>query len=60
MAGVPQNGTTLGSEDPPVTSYLYEDLQCPACAAFAQGAQEARVREPGGTVIESHYLPEGG
>ena len=35
LAEVPQDGTTLGSEDAPVTVYLYEDLQCPACAAFA-------------------------
>ena len=36
LADVPQNGTTLGSEDAPVTIYLYEDLQCPACASFAR------------------------
>jgi protein-disulfide isomerase len=36
LAEVPQDGTTLGSEDAPVTVYLYEDLQCPACARFAR------------------------
>jgi protein-disulfide isomerase len=34
LADIPQDGTTLGSEDAPVTVYLYEDLQCPACAHF--------------------------
>jgi protein-disulfide isomerase len=34
LADIPQDGTTLGSEDAPVTIYLYEDLQCPACAHF--------------------------
>jgi protein-disulfide isomerase len=36
LASIPQNGTTLGREDAPVTIYLYEDLQCPACAHFAR------------------------
>jgi protein-disulfide isomerase len=36
LADVPQDGTTLGSEDAPVTIYLYEDLQCPACARFTR------------------------
>jgi protein-disulfide isomerase len=34
--GVPQNGTTLGREDAPVTIRLYEDFQCPACGLFAR------------------------
>jgi protein-disulfide isomerase len=36
LADIPQNGTTLGKEDAPVTVRLYEDLQCPACASFAR------------------------
>jgi protein-disulfide isomerase len=36
LADVPQDGTRLGSEDAPVTIYLYEDLQCPVCARFAR------------------------
>jgi protein-disulfide isomerase len=36
LAAVPQDGTTLGAEDAPVTVYLYEDLQCPACARFSR------------------------
>ncbi len=36
LANIPQNGTTLGGGEAPVTIYLYEDLQCPACAGFAR------------------------
>ena len=44
LAEVPQDGITLGSEDAPVTVYLYEDLQCPACAAFARETFPELVR----------------
>ena len=50
LADVPQHGTTLGSEDAPVTIYLYEDLQCPACARFTRGTLPdlvTRYVEPG-------------
>jgi protein-disulfide isomerase len=33
-AGIPQDGTTLGEKDAPVTVYLYEDFQCPFCGQF--------------------------
>jgi protein-disulfide isomerase len=33
-AGIPQDGTTLGEENAPVTLYLYEDFQCPFCGRF--------------------------
>jgi protein-disulfide isomerase len=33
-AGIPQDGTTLGEKDAPVTLYLYEDFQCPFCGQF--------------------------
>ena len=36
LAGIPQDGTGLGSEDAPVTIQLYEDFQCPACGQFAR------------------------
>jgi protein-disulfide isomerase len=33
-AGIPQDGTTLGEDNAPVTLYLYEDFQCPFCGQF--------------------------
>jgi protein-disulfide isomerase len=33
-ADIPQDGTTLGEENAPVTLYLYEDFQCPFCGQF--------------------------
>ena len=33
-AGIPQDGTTLGKDDAPITLYLYEDFQCPFCGQF--------------------------
>jgi protein-disulfide isomerase len=35
-SGIPQDGTTLGESDAPVTVYLYEDFQCPICGQFSQ------------------------
>jgi protein-disulfide isomerase len=33
-SGIPQDGTTLGEDNAPVTLYLYEDFQCPFCGRF--------------------------
>jgi len=35
-SGIPQDGTTLGKADAPVTVYLYEDFQCPYCGRFSR------------------------
>jgi protein-disulfide isomerase len=35
-SGIPQDGTTLGEADAPVTVYLYEDFQCPFCGQFSR------------------------
>lgn len=59
LADVPQDGTTLGSEDAPVTIYLYEDLQCPACASFARRTFPdlvTRYVEPGEVKVVSEPL----
>jgi protein-disulfide isomerase len=36
LAGIPQNGTVLGSPDAGVTLIEYADLQCPACRAYTE------------------------
>src|SRR3954462_11198534 len=59
LAGIPQSGATLGAEDAPVTIYLYEDLQCPACASFTRETFPelvARYVEPGEVRIISETI----
>jgi protein-disulfide isomerase len=59
LADVPQDGTTLGSEDAPVTIYLYEDLQCPVCARFTRESLPdliASYVEPGEVKLVSETI----
>jgi len=59
LGNVPRNGTTLGSEDAPVTIYLYEDLQCPVCARFTRDTFPDLVRnyvEPGEVNVVSETI----
>lgn len=36
LAGLPQNGTTLGKASAPVKLYEYGDLQCPICKDYSE------------------------
>jgi protein-disulfide isomerase len=38
LAGIPQNGNTLGSPKAPVTLQYFGDLECPICKEFTLGA----------------------
>lgn len=64
LAGVPQDGATLGDPDAPVTIVEFVDLQCPFCAEFARNAIPDIVREyvePGDVKLELrllHFLGE--
>lgn len=49
LAGIPQDGTSLGEPDAPVTIDLYEDFQCPACAMF--------IRDTFPDLVERHVKP---
>jgi protein-disulfide isomerase len=36
LAGIPQRGTTLGSQDAPVTLQMFADLECPTVKRFVE------------------------
>jgi len=36
LAGIPQEGTTLGKKNAPVRLYEYGDLQCPVCKDYSE------------------------
>jgi protein-disulfide isomerase len=38
LAGIPQNGNTLGDPKAPVTLQYFGDLECPICRQFTEGA----------------------
>jgi protein-disulfide isomerase len=59
LAGIPQQGTTLGSPNAPYTLAEYADLQCPYCGVWARDVLPAVVRDyvrPGNVKIEFRGL----
>jgi protein-disulfide isomerase len=44
LAGIPQNGATLGNPKAPVTMYEFADLQCPGCDQYMKQAFPDIVR----------------
>jgi len=44
LAGIPQQGNTLGSPSAKVTVTEYGDLVCPVCKAFALGAENQLIQ----------------
>ena len=45
LAGIPQDGASLGSPEAPVTLVEYADLQCPFCAEWSRDAFGPLVEE---------------
>jgi protein-disulfide isomerase len=43
LAGIPQNGTTLGSPKAKITVTEYGDLECPVCRDFALGVENQLI-----------------
>lgn len=59
LAGIPQDGTVLGSPDAEVTLIEYADLQCPACRAYTETVLPdvvARYVKPGDVKLEFRGL----
>jgi protein-disulfide isomerase len=59
LAGIPQNGNTLGSPTAPVTLQYFGDLECPVCREFTEGALKPVIEKyvrPGKLKIEYKNL----
>jgi protein-disulfide isomerase len=59
LAGIPQNGNTLGDPKAPVTLQYFGDLECPICRQFTEGALKPLIEKyvrPGKMKIEYRNL----
>jgi protein-disulfide isomerase len=59
LAGIPQDGNTLGSPTAPVTLQYFGDLECPICREFTEGALKPVIEKyvrPGKLKIEYKNL----
>jgi protein-disulfide isomerase len=45
LAGIPQNGNTLGDPKAPVTLQYFGDLECPICREFTEGALKPLIEK---------------
>jgi protein-disulfide isomerase len=45
LAGIPQNGNTLGDPKAPVTLQYFGDLECPICKQFTEGALKPLIEK---------------
>jgi protein-disulfide isomerase len=45
LAGIPQNGNTLGDPKAPVTLQYFGDLECPICRQFTEGALKPLIEK---------------
>ena len=45
LAGIPQNGNTLGNPSAPVTMQYFGDLECPICKEFTTGALKPLIEK---------------
>ncbi len=43
LAGIPQNGTTIGNPNAPVTVTEFGDLECPVCKDFALSSEQQLI-----------------
>jgi protein-disulfide isomerase len=44
VGGIPQNGSTLGNPNAPVTLQYFADLECPVCREFTLGALPSLIQ----------------
>ena len=58
LAGIPQNGMTLGDPKAPVELIEYGDLQCPICKEYSEEDPAGDHRRPGQAGAGQDHLPQ--